>query len=841
MPGRYFIRYEAAPRYLDVSGDNPNAGTPLQIWQRVGGPNQEWEIIKSPEDGYYYIRSNIRPGVDRYLDVRWGDTAPGTPVHIWDFNGGDAQKWRILDDNGTLVLQSRLGTYLQVESDLNADGVQVVTGPDTAGRTAWRLEPVKVIPGTYYIKTGLASRYLDVYELGSAAGTPLQIWDKVGGPNQKWEIIPVPGEDSFFIKSEMGRYLDVEWGSTAPGTPVHIWDFNGGNAQKWGIETQPDGTVALKSKLGTYLDVVSARTGNGTRVATAQGAAEPSRRWSLEPIVSPEQLHGWADLHTHPMSHLGFGKKLMHGVPDVGSLIPAGTRGCNPTDMRATTIEEALGHCNSTHGGWGTDNGCGDYIRAAILSHGLDTRFVHKTGNVHGDHEHEGYPNLPFWPHQTSVIHQQMWWSWIERAYQGGLRVMVSLAVNNELLGTIINGDPPRDDRASADLQIDEMRAFVGRHSDFMEIAFSAADLRRIVSDGKLAVILGVEVDNLGNFNTSNPSLDDVRAELRRLHNKGVRYVFPIHVVDNKLGGAAVYEDMFNYANKFSTGAPYTIASASDPTITLRMSSADWWMKPILDGVSLIPYPPAFHLFECPFPVIGCWDQFRRINDLLQPDPRTAVYDSIPGGHVNARGLTPLGELAVAEMMRMGMLIDLDHMSERSMVRTIEIAEAISPGGYPLMMGHTGIRTAEEPGSERSVSAAVAARVGRLGGMMGVGSADISPAEFIKSYNRAFEAMGGRVAGIGTDANGLEPLPRATPNLDPGEFYSGFGKSRTGNREWDYTAEGTAHYGLMWDFLRDVERQPGGGAAVVGNLYRSAEAFAQTWERAEQRAASALP
>ena len=36
-------------------------------------------------------------------------------------------------------------------------------------------------------------------------------------------------------------------------------------------------------------------------------------------------------------SHLGFGKKLIHGAPDVGSLIPAGTRDCNPTDVRATT------------------------------------------------------------------------------------------------------------------------------------------------------------------------------------------------------------------------------------------------------------------------------------------------------------------------------------------------------------------------------------------------------------------------------------------------------------------------------------------------------------------------
>ena len=40
-------------------------------------------------------------------------------------------------------------------------------------------------------------------------------------------------------------------------------------------------------------------------------------------VEGPLPLNGWADLHTHPMSHLAFGGKLFHGAPDVGSLLPA--------------------------------------------------------------------------------------------------------------------------------------------------------------------------------------------------------------------------------------------------------------------------------------------------------------------------------------------------------------------------------------------------------------------------------------------------------------------------------------------------------------------------------------
>ena len=41
----------------------------------------------------------------------------------------------------------------------------------------------------------------------------------------------------------------------------------------------------------------------------------------------------------------------------------------------------------------------------------------------------------------------------------------------------------------------------MGRHADFMEVALSAADVKRIVQANKIAVMLGVEIDNIGNFN----------------------------------------------------------------------------------------------------------------------------------------------------------------------------------------------------------------------------------------------------------------------------------------------------------------------------------------------------
>ena len=604
-------------------------------------------------------------------------------------------------------------------------------------------------------------------------------------------------------------------------------------------------------KIGTDLIVPPnpiTRAGGGTvaaRTLEIVGDREgdiPNGITSIE-IVNYTPLNGWVDMHTHPMSHLGFGRKLMHGVPDIGSLIPAGTKykgtnlvqkECNEQNERATSIETALGNCNATHGGWGFDNDCGNYIRAGVISLAFDKDFVHKVSNVHGDHQHSGVetsPSFLYWPHQSSKAHQQMWWEWIRRAYsEGGLRVMVALTVNSELLANVIDGDLPYDDKTTADVQIAEIISFVGRHNDFMQIARSAADLRRIVASNKLAVILGMEVDNLGNFNKANCNEITVRNEIARLRGLGVRYVFPIHLVDNKFGGTAVYEDLFNYASKYTSGSLFTVQSSStvDANITSRLGigldgNGNLDIKKILDDVSSIPLLGQG---------ISSWDKFQLIRNLISPDPLYASYAQIQGGHVNSKGLSPLGKFAIKELMRNGMMIDIDHMSQLSVNNTLDTALSYL---YPVNIGHNGLRG--NGGKERAAARATIQSVAQLGGIFGIGTADSEEGHSdAESYIANFSQISPLIKGvaIGSDVNGMERLPRASQGLNSNEFYSDFPKCTTGNRTWDYTTEGVAHYGLMADYIKDIKNR---NITVYNNLMKSTEYFAQMWEKCERRRA----
>src|SRR5262249_38080708 len=160
----------------------------------------------------------------------------------------------------------------------------------------------------------------------------------------------------------------------------------------------------------------------------------------------------------------------------------------------------------------------------------------------------------------STITHQQMWHEWIRRAYDGGLRVMVALCVNNPLMATVVKGEGPRHDKEVGDLQIQELTAFVARHSDFMEIALDPIQLRDIVRRNKLAIIIGSELDDIANVSqdpkvlANNPddySRKVVRDEIQRLHNLGLRYIFPVHLMNNKFGGTGVCDDMLNIATKF--------------------------------------------------------------------------------------------------------------------------------------------------------------------------------------------------------------------------------------------------------------------------------------------------
>jgi hypothetical protein len=249
------------------------------------------------------------------------------------------------------------------------------------------------------------------------------------------------------------------------------------------------------------------------------------------------------------------------------------------------------------------------------------------------------------------------------------------------------------------------------------------------------------------------------------------------------------------------------------------------------------------------------------IDPFMQPSPPPVCPGGQPGksiGHRNARGLTPVGAIAIREMMKRGMIIDIDHMSTKAADATLAIAETY---GYPVVSGHTGIRGSGGSNAENSRNTVQMERISRLHGMFGLGSDGAHAYTWAGLYQSAMLKMGylsrdpakanyenGAVS-FGTDLNGLVKGPKpGGGGANQVVYGSEFRISTTGTRSWNYNTDGVAHYGMLRDFVVHLRTAPAlnytsGGVAlgVAGNdlvdnhLNRSANYFWLMWQRIESR------
>ena len=87
--GVYLVRSSVNTAFgWDIENASHDDGANLQIWE-----SQHKFVITHNEDGYYTIKLL---GSDKVLDVHNGLNADGVNIQQWQYNGSDAQKWRVL-------------------------------------------------------------------------------------------------------------------------------------------------------------------------------------------------------------------------------------------------------------------------------------------------------------------------------------------------------------------------------------------------------------------------------------------------------------------------------------------------------------------------------------------------------------------------------------------------------------------------------------------------------------------------------------------------------------------------------------------------------------------------
>lgn len=488
-------------------------------------------------------------------------------------------------------------------------------------------------------------------------------------------------------------------------------------------------------------------------------------------------VRGFVDAHSHLFSYEAFGGKLMCGK----AFDPDG-------------IEAALRDCDDHH-----PNG-------ELAWWENFTRH----GSPFGTHDPTGYPTFRDWPAHDSLTHQQGYYTWVERAWRGGLRVMVNHLVANRQLCAIYPLKKYKCDEMDAirrqAQRAREMEAHIdaehgGPGKGWFRIVTSPQQAREVIGAGKLAVILGIETSEpfgcrqtLGIPHCSKSKIDKGLDEVYEL---GVRSMFVCHKYDNALCGVrfdgGVQGVAVNLANFLGTGSFWKARTCTTPehdnTIEPEGVLPDEIAKLLPPGVGLPAYPPA--------------------------------------PHCNTKGLTDLGEHMVKGMMKRGMLIEVDHMSVKAADRTLDILEEA---------GYSGVVSSHSWTDSHYLS-----RIYALGGM--VTQYGHTSDHFAQEWQRTKplrEQYGIAGYGYGLDTNGMGrlPGPRANNESNPVTYpFTSFDGSVTldrhssGERTWDVNTEGVANYGLVPDWIEDMRKVA--GDAIVQDMAGGAEAYLRTWERAE--------
>ena len=590
--------------------------------------------------------------------------------------------------------------------------------------------------------------------------------------------------------------------------------------------------------------------------------------WNSDIIVKNRQvqfkpnpaMRGFADVHNHQFANLAFGGRLIAGYPygenalvqcsmndhlmelaRWGAYIASMVSCAGPCNICLTTLGEPISsavclfYCGTTlvtcsivasqaiekstdllvssypHGNKGSADKIGNYITSFFL------------GNINPIlfHGSQGYPGFEDWPKwNNGWTHQTVHEDALFRAYTGGLRLMVMLAVENSFLCSLCRSEefnnrgvfPCNDEMASIYRQVDSTKAMDQAmrkyQNGWYKIVYTPTEMQQAVQAGKLAVVLGTENSDFLGCN-SGCTYAEIDRRVQEVYDAGIRQVFMIHKQDNTFGGTSFDHPGITVADKtdFNFWSPGKVATTPDSN-----------------------------------------------------------YD---GGKVNAAGLTPAGVFLVKSLMSRGMLIDIDHLSDKSQEDLLHFAEAANYRG--IISSHCGFNAINhgKQNHEGQLNAGEFYRLNTLGGMVGLilnqgkideisypegslpHSCGLTTESFAQAYRYArANSPGQKGVAIGTDCNGpilslgprfgSAPCPGGGLSLKPAlpyPFISVFDglsmdKMKLGNQTLDINLDGVVTVGMLPDMLADL-RQIGVSDNELESLMLGVKEYWSMWKSAD--------
>ncbi len=631
------------------------------------------------------------------------------------------------------------------------------------------------------------------------------------------------------------------------------------NNTDWTVDLKSDGSFSITNSSAVRTLAVNPDTGALVLVMAATGDTGKFAFESTTGCVSYPEMPTGIDGPTYKANAIGtpvIGFAEVHAHMAMGSDMSDGTGTRGPSAggvmyghaVNRFGAPHALEDCASMHGDGGV------LSPEWLILDGGDA--------ANAQHDTQGWPTFVDWPKRDSLLHQQMYYKWVERVYKAGLRTMVIHGTNIEALCDIAkisggNKDPDLLDEDCTDMGVGvkqveylfDMEKYIdaqegGPGKGWFRIVKDPTEARTVIADGKMAVIPGLEFSNIFRCNVNFTPADaaktpneagtsactkaDIDREIDEVWNLGVRAVFPYHDVDSSLGGTGIFSSILNYVGFFGT-------------------QGFWRTYPCENG----------GVGDTFFYDAGAVMESAPLNN-----PITAAVAAMTGGvtplyppgrQCNARDVTPLGLYAIKKIMQKGFTLDIDHAEIRSKQIMLDLVKNFATP-YPMISGH---------GGHGGINNNQIKQMIKQGGIVYPSSRNGKEyKDFLNKLKPLWTASGTTrplAIGYGADQNGLAGQPgsrgaAATRVVHPFTLFSGAGwgpqysaagiepivvkelsikpadcAGCTGGKTWNMDTEGMSHYGMIADMVEEVRIE--GGQEATDTLYRSAETYLQMWEQ----------
>ncbi|MBQ48820.1 MAG: hypothetical protein CMP10_15630 [Zetaproteobacteria bacterium] len=672
-------------------------------------------------------------------------------------------------------------------------------------------------------------------------------FDQITANNATHFFLKPTGLGSFLLHDDEGRYLSRKLlklkaertASESANWRIHDTNFSNSHTvnsinNKWRLRDKKNSPIlGIHKRKPRNHDLIEF-------IPQKPSSCLPAPEASINAEVAPsfyekkdpdEPIIGFADMHTH----IGFPQTMAGLAMSGGVFHPFG-------------IEHALHDCEELHGENGNLNLLENNNKKSIV--GYNTA---------------GYPNFSHWPNRETSTHITAYYRWLERTYLSGLRLMVTNVTGNPTFCQLLSAIhiTKQKGKCSANDAVKQQVDYIYQLQDYIDaqeggpgqgwfrIVKSPEEARKVIADQKLAVVLGLEhgalFDCSGSYEVCTPEYID--QQLDQIHKLGIRSVFPIHRFDNDFGGTKLQKgtagSWMHLTSKMSTSKIEEITDLINPA-KLLFKEIEGYFYDVdhcpegIQGSSSIKSMREF--IDTDFAVIteamkgvpavgGVLEKFLNAAfiDKLKPLPEYTEFQQNSRA-CNTRSLQTIGRKLLHGLIDRGMIIEGDHMSYSTYLETLSLVEERKYSGFVSSHGwYEGIPEIRE-------------RIFRLGGVISPfpkRPADtamdiLAQAQEIREYSDYTVAMA-----IGTDVQGVATQGHGDIGVEinyPFKSYDGhvtFTAPQTGNRSFNFTKEGVAHYGLMTEWVENlIQVNQKSEEKFIDLFMNSAEAYVQMWERA---------